>query len=359
MMIIRRILVWPAGLVWLASCSLGAPDIQTLCLRDDIGNYIIKWETNPPLQGTMKLYVSDVPGAFNKSRPVGYSPVGEGITKYVTGDNITRKYFLLCFNDQYVETAASRLVAMDSVQNFRDLGGYVSARSKKEISWGKVFRSGRIGALSPRDSVKLTNLKIKTIIDLRSEEEQAAEPVGYTKAKIIHIPVSTGKLPEILARISKERIRKGDGVVFMQDLYIQYVEENKEQFARALAVFEDTSNYPIAFSCSLGKDPAGFLTALLLAALDIPEEVILNDYLATNDFLDLTRFNARVQRLNSDAQETLTVILTANAMYLDLAFRKIKKDYGSIKEYLINELHLSESRQNKLKEMLLSKIDLK
>ncbi|MDR0748950.1 MAG: tyrosine-protein phosphatase [Tannerellaceae bacterium] len=340
------------GFVSLSACSLHTPEIQTLCLRDEIGNYIIKWETNPPLEGVMTLYVSDTPGRFDKSAPVSDTDIREGITRYVTNDNITRKYFLLSFNDKYAETVAARFVPMDSVPNFRDLGGYASYGNKKKIRWGKVFRSGKIERLSPRDSIKLNKLGIKTIIDLRTEEEQAASPASHT-ARIIHIPVSNGKWDGILARIDEGRARKGDGVVFMQDLYIQYVEEEKEQFGKALAVFEEKDNYPVAISCSLGKDRVGFLTALLLAALDIPEEVILNDYLATNDFLRLNRFNARVQGLDPDAQQTLTVILSANPAFLDLAFRKIKKEYGSVKEYLTNELHFSEYGQNKLKEILL------
>lgn len=341
------------GLVSLSACSSHTPEIQTRCLRDDIGNYIIKWETNPQLEGTMKLYVSDTPDRFNRSIPAGQINIENGITKYVTEDNITRKYFLLSFNDRYFETVASRSVVMDSVQNFRDLGGYASGKNKKEIRWGKVFRSGKIGTLSARDTTRLNDLGIKTIVDLRSEEESAASPVCYTKANIIHIPITTRKLPEILTRIEEGRVRKGDGIVFMQDLYIQYVEEKKEQFAKALAIFEDKDNYPITFSCSLGKDQVGFLAALLLAALDIPEETILNDYLATNDYLDLSLFNPRGQGLNLDAQETLTVILSANSTFLDLALQKIKKDYGSIKEYLTEELHISEKQQNKLKEILL------
>jgi protein-tyrosine phosphatase len=332
---------------------LHTPEIQTLCLRDEIGNYIIKWETNPPLEGDMKLYVSDTPGQFDRSDPVGYANIGEGITRYVTNDNSTRKYFLLSFNDRYVERVAARFVQMDSVLNFRDSGGYASSGNRKKIRWGKIFRSGKIGALSLRDSVKLTKLGIKTILDLRSEEELESSPAGYTKAGIVHTPVSNGKWDEILARIHEGRARKGDGLVFMQDLYIQYVEEEKEQFGRALAVFEEKDNYPVVVCGSLGKDRVGFLMALLLAALDIPEEAILNDYLATNDFLGLNRFDARVQALDPDAQQALTVVLSANPAFLNLAFQKIKKEYGSVKNYLANELHFSGQQQNKLKEILL------
>jgi len=348
-----RILFSLIGFVSLSACSSHAPEIQTFCLRDDIGNYIIKWETSPQLEGTVKLYVSDTPYKFDRSNPATYANIRDGITKYVTEDNITRKYFLLSFNDRYLEKVASRSVAMDSVQNFRDLGGYASEKDRKEIRWGKIFRSGSINSLGDRDIVRLDNLGIKTIIDLRSEEEWMASPIDYAKANIIHIPVTMERHSEIFSRIDEGRIRKGDGVVYMQDMYIQYVEENKEQFAKALSFFEDEDNYPIVFSCSLGKDQVGFLAAMLLAALDIPEETILNDYLASNDYLELSRYASMVQGLNSDAQETLTVLLSANATFLELAFQRIKKEHGSLKEYLAKELHISEKQQNKLKEILL------
>ena len=40
------------------------------------------------------------------------------------------------------------------------------------------------------------------------------------------------------------------------------------------------------------------------------------------------------RKLNTDAQETITVLLGANETWLDLAFHKIKKEYGSTDKYL-------------------------
>ena len=173
-MILKRILFLFTSVALLAGCSSGrAPEIRAICLRDDIGNYIIKWETDPHTDGTMKLYVSDTPNSFDMSRPCSYADINDGRVTYITNDNITRKYFLLSFNDKYYRTVGARSVQMDSVQNLRDIGGYFSEHGNRMTGWGKIFRSGELKALSRNDTIRLDNLKIKTVIDLRGEDEIA------------------------------------------------------------------------------------------------------------------------------------------------------------------------------------------
>ena len=110
-MILKRILFLFTSVALLAGCSSGrAPEIRAICLRDDIGNYIIKWETDPHTDGTMKLYVSDTPNSFDMSRPCSYADINDGRVTYITNDNITRKYFLLSFNDKYYRTVGARSV---------------------------------------------------------------------------------------------------------------------------------------------------------------------------------------------------------------------------------------------------------
>ncbi len=341
------------GIVSLSACNSHTPEINTVCIRDDIGNYILKWETSPPINGTLKLYVSENPGSFNRNNPKAQINIDEGITTYITDDNITRKYFLLSFNDKYYRTVSSRLVFMDSIQNLRDIGGYQTKRGNKTTRWGKIFRSGKVNALSERDTVRLDNLKIKTIIDLRTNEEMANSPITYSKANIVRIPISLGNLENITPRLEEGTIRKGDGIVFMQDLYLQYVANHSGEFAQAMDIFLNKDNYPILFNCTLGKDRVGFLAALLLISVGIPEETVMYDYMLTNDFINLQQYKPLVEQLSYDAQEALTVLLTTNESFLGLALRKIEKDYGSVEKYLQKELNITEKEQNQLKEIIL------
>ena len=161
-----KILSLFASVILLVGCSSNAPDIRAICLRDDIGNYVIKWETDPVMEGIVKMTVSDNPDLFTNESPIIYANIKDGVATYITNDNISRKYFRLSFNDKYPRIIGARSAVMDSVQNFRDLGGYTSTNGKT-VKWGKVFRSGELSSLSEWDSIRLDNLGIKTIIDLR------------------------------------------------------------------------------------------------------------------------------------------------------------------------------------------------
>lgn len=336
----------------LVGCTTNAPDIKTLCLRDNIGNYIIKWEIYPQMQGTVKMYVSNSPDTFDLANPAVYANIDAGVATYITNDNISRKYFQLSFNDKYFQTVGGRSVIMDSVQNLRDLGGY-SGADERVTRWGRVYRSGQLSSLSEWDTIRLDNLKIKTIVDLRTDEEMALAPIRYTKAQIIRVPVAVGDFTCIPERIVKGEMRKGDGILFMQDLYLQYITDYSASFAKALEPFLEPDNYPILFNCTLGKDRAGFLAAMLLAALDVPEETIIKDYALSDQYINLGQLAYLAQGLNTDAQETITVLLSSNESYMDLVFDKIKRDYGSIHKYLAKEMHLTEKKQEKIKDMML------
>lgn len=336
----------------LAGCSYSTPEIRTLCLRDDIGNYIIKWETEPQVEGMLKMYVSDNPESFNRSIPSGYANINEGVTTYITNDNISRKYFLLSFNDKYFQTVGARSVVMDGIQNFRDIGGYLN-NDHKMTHWGKVYRSGQLTTLTERDSIRLANLGIKTIIDLRSENEVTASPFRYTHANIVNVPIHINGMDEITNRLKDGHMRKGDGILYMQDVYLQFVTADNPLFAKAMKIFLEEDNYPILINCSMGKDRAGFLTAMLLSALDIPEETIRKDYMASNEYININHLAFLARDLNMDAQETITVLVSANESLMDLVYRKIRKDYGSTDKYLSKGLHLSEKERDTIKDIML------
>ena len=145
-----KILSLFASVILLVGCSSNAPDIRAICLRDDIGNYVIKWETDPVMEGIVKMTVSDNPDLFTNESPIIYANIKDGVATYITNDNISRKYFRLSFNDKYPRIIGARSAVMDSVQNFRDLGGYTSTNGKT-VKWGKVFRSGDRPPYEPRN----------------------------------------------------------------------------------------------------------------------------------------------------------------------------------------------------------------
>lgn len=347
----RKILTLIASVAMLVGCTSNNPDIEAICQRDDIGNYLIKWETDLDMEGTVKVYVSNNPDKFNNS-PIIYANIKDGVATYVTKDNITRKYFRLTFNDKYSRVIGARTSVLEKVQNFRDLGGYFTKKGKM-MRWGKVFRSGDLSELGEWDSIRLQTLGIKTIIDLRTQHESVKAPNRFSAEKIIQIPISIGKTKEAYQRIVDGQIRKGDAQVYMEDEYIQFVTDNTKQFAKVLEEFQNEDNYPILISCSYGKDRTGFFAAMLLTALGIEKEVIMEDYLASNQYIRINHLAEIVRNYSTDAQESITVFLTANENLMDLAFQKIEKEYGSTEKYISKGLLLTDKKRENLKDILL------
>ncbi|OAV65809.1 Protein tyrosine/serine phosphatase [Bacteroidales bacterium Barb6XT] len=350
-----RILSLFVGLTVLSGCSPDAPDIHTLCLRDAVGNYVIKWETIPPVDGRVKIYVSHNPNKFNlKAAPAVQADISRGIATYTTDDNVTRQYFYLTFNDKAGQVTGARLLEMDSVLNLRDVGGYFNSDNRM-TRWGMVYRSGDLSCLSTSDSLRLNSLGLKTVIDLRSSQEADRTPLNLKDVNIFRLPLTVGTMNGIWSFLHDERMRKGDAAVYMQDLYLKFITENSETFAQALRLFLDKTNYPILFSSALGKDGAGFLASLLLSALSVPDETITDDYLASNDYVTLSRFAdiADISTLSSEAEKALLVLLSADNSFLSPLRQKVRADYGTFPEYLGSALGFLPKSCAKLQDILL------
>jgi protein-tyrosine phosphatase len=112
-------------------------------------------------------------------------------------------------------------------------------------------------------------------------------------------------------------------------------------------MFERIANgaVPILIHCAAGKDRTGVAIALLLAALDVPYETILDDYLLTNDagnfeqFI-LTRDQAELGLATTNhplltiPDDIRQVIFSAHAEFLQGAFEQIHADHGGVDTYL-------------------------
>ena len=149
-MILKRILFLFTSVALLAGCSSGrAPEIRAICLRDDIGNYIIKWETAPILKGQVKVYTSTSPETIPENSPIAITNISSGKMTIVTNDPSQRYYYLMVFNNKYRIKVATRNINIPGIQNFRDLGGYESAGTGKSLRWGMIYRSAQIDSIPP------------------------------------------------------------------------------------------------------------------------------------------------------------------------------------------------------------------
>jgi len=179
----------------------------------------------------------------------------------------------------------NRHVPLAGQPNFRDLGGYVAGDGRR-IKWGAVYRSGELSQLSDDDLGKLGELGIRTVVDFRSPEEVSARGQGRlpSGAQLVPLPIASSDIFSKLIPMFLE----GDFSQVPPDLLEQVnrmlVREFTEEYASLLRALSDPANRPLVFHCTQGKDRAGFGAAMVLSALGVPWETVLDDYLLSNHF---------------------------------------------------------------------------
>ena len=172
----KNLLSWLTVLLVLPSCSGTSPAISVVCEENNVGNCIIKWETAPILKGQVKVYTSTSPETIPENSPIAITNISSGKMTIVTNDPSQRYYYLMVFNNKYRIKVATRNINIPGIQNFRDLGGYESAGTGKSLRWGMIYRSAQIDSIPPCSRQELKNMGIRTIIDLRSENERHNYP---------------------------------------------------------------------------------------------------------------------------------------------------------------------------------------
>ncbi|MDR2954793.1 MAG: tyrosine-protein phosphatase [Prevotella sp.] len=337
----------------LYNCS-PKPTVSVSCEKDSRGNYLLKWELFPDKKDVpIEIYISDNDTLFPSAPSmIANSSDYIAVIKNPTEDIEQRKYFRIKVGGATSAPVSNRFFELDSIQNFRDLGGYRSSDGKK-IRWGKIFRSGSFSRMTFHDSLELNSLGVNTVIDLRSRDVIRQNLNRYRIADNIRLPISNNGYSSISQKVLDGMFLRGDAVIYTQDLYKDMVYNFTEEYADFFDYLCDENNYPLVYHCYLGKDQTGLATYLLMRALDIPTDVIEDDYMASKIGIDRLKSVRNVSNLSESRQEAFTMLTHTDLAYLRYAVSCIKQKSGSIDDYLLNEIKITPEKKEKLKNMLL------
>jgi len=255
---------------------------------------------------------------------------------------------------------------MDAIENFRDFGGYESQNGGR-LKSGMLFRSGCLDEASDDDLEKLASIGIKTICDLRTDQERDQRPDRVplnSTIKLIHIPISGSMQDEVenVSRLSpwlSGKVRRADYAEIAQRTYTEYVTDFKAEFAEALKLFTDNNNLPILIHCTAGKDRTGFACALIQLTVGVPLEIVIQDYLLSNNHLEKLKAETS-QRLRFPARFGFPVdkflpLIESRKEYIEAAIAQIDRDYQGIEDYVRRGLGLSGEDVLKLNRLLIEK----
>ncbi len=262
--------------------------------------------------------------------------------------------------------APSRHVALDGAVNVRDIGGYRSTY-ELEVLRGRLFRGDSLSQLSDADVARLDGLGLRTVIDFRTPGEillSGSDRLPYG-VEFASLPVTGGDLGavyELIAGGDHERQRRelGDGQAasLMVEINRGFVADarQREAFGTALRLVCAPGRLPLLYHCSSGKDRAGWMTAIVLTALGVPRELVLRDYLLSNDFHRTGYQKLRLDLIKTGIvadPELLRPIMEQSATYLGAAFEEADRRYRSFGRFLTRGLDVGDAAVGELRRGLL------
>lgn len=190
----------------------------------------------------------------------------------------------------------SKVLDFKSVKNIRDLGGCKTI-DNRTVKSGLLYRGVTISNLSlDKDIQKFLELHIKTIFDLRSEDEVLERPdPKIPGTKYIREPGmiffgndSIDFSPEGIERILNSDQAKKYNIssdMSHEDLFCLMYRKmlrNHRTFSKLFDVLLDKET-PVYFHCAAGKDRTGAAALLILLALGVDRQEAMKDYLLTNE----------------------------------------------------------------------------
>lgn len=249
--------------------------------------------------------------------------------------------------------------------NFRDLGGY-RTKAGQTVRTHRLLRSGRMNELAPADLQYLADYGLQQVIDFRSLKERADAPDRVPEGVTdVFDPVFATDETKVSESAEQERHTEmaRDPLAGFRSMVNTYREiVNQPSAKKAYRDFFDrllgaNAQGASLFHCSAGKDRTGMGAVYLLTALGVDPLTIRQDYLASNRYLvgeSQRMVDAVIADGGSAAQQASTRSLAGVANeYLDAALLTINRDYGSLQNYLKNELLLTAAQQRDLRALYL------
>ena len=260
---------------------------------------------------------------------------------------------------QQSDLQAKRKLALDGADNFRDLGGYLTADGRR-VKWGVVYRSDSLADLSDEDIKFLQRLKLEQVVDFRTEYEKQEDPdripegVRYIQREV---DVEGTAVKELFRKITEGDIDDLNATELMENANRAFVKKQSSVFGAHLRSLTDASNLPSVAHCTGGKDRAGFAAAITLLALGVPEETVIKDFMLTNEYtkdkIQKYIWTIRLSSLFQTDPEKIRPLLGVEQSFIEAALDEMKKEYGSIDNYIRQGLGMSDADILKLKDNLL------
>lgn len=241
--------------------------------------------------------------------------------------------------DAQITDSLRRVVKMEGAYNFRDTGGYKTAKGK-EVVLGKVFRSDAIDKLTDKDLKTFKDKKIATVVDFRGvEEAKKGQDRLPENTNYLLCPAGSNNLPT-----AQDMVKFLKDKNFLFDMYGEgglpyFGERYRPLFVQLLTLKPEEA---LLFHCTGGRDRTGMASALFLKILGVPQEVIENDYVASNYYLaknpTMKNMYSGLSKMAGMTEAEIKEQMELRPELIRNFFSVINKKYGSVENFFQVEM---------------------
>lgn len=252
-----------------------------------------------------------------------------------------------------------RTLLLPGAVNLRDFGGYPTADGRV-VQRRRLFRSGTLHHLTPEGQQAFADLDVALICDLRREEERAHEPTPFPPdaPRRLEIPIDPGSAISMRDELGRSEVSVQQRVDFMVEINRELARDHAEDYARMFQALLDIERGGFLVHCSAGKDRTGFACALILHALGVPEQTVLEDYLLTNEVIDfdgyiVARWVARSGTGTMPDRDSIMALAGVRPEYLRAAYHAIEAEFEGVERYLKEAIGLDGRARERLRTRLI------
>ena len=229
-----------------------------------------------------------------------------------------------------------RHIHFESVPNFRDLGGY-RTHDGSTVAWRRLFRSAALNKMNERDMARLEeDISPRAVIDLRRVRDPEKNPEVLFLEEIGVRYYSIPFRPDSAAYVNEEW-KAYPSATNMGEIYLQRISEQPfgKRLVDALEIIAEGENHPVVFHCTAGKDRTGVLAAMVLTAIGIVDDDVVEDYTLSASLMNEIRV-----RITSDPETAQAVKdqpeyqWEASAESMAVFLSLLRREYGSAHGYL-------------------------
>lgn len=198
-----------------------------------------------------------------------------------------------------VGTARRRLLDVPGTYNLRDTGGYAARGGVTR--WRRLLRSDALHQVDDAGRAVLADLGLGVVIDLRGEDERAAQPSALDGLghRTVLLPIENGSSTSVIEAFD------------LAAIYAEFVEGHGPILTAAVRAIAAAGDTPTLVHCAAGKDRTGLTVALALTAVGVDREDVVADYEASGPHLAGEWLDGLTTRITQSGVTVPPAVVTA------------------------------------------------